>query len=150
MQAELHPVELREHVVGEVEPAVAADVDLDASEHAKRREALVGVLRSPPLAAERVGVEPGHDADVRRVVADREVLVAALACGAPISSTEALPSDQVVWQWRSPRTSASSSERRRRAPKGLLAKLRRAPGHAECGVHAGLVLGGGQRPSAST
>jgi hypothetical protein len=41
MQAQLHPVELCKHVVGQIEHPVGADVHLGAAEHAKRRELLV-------------------------------------------------------------------------------------------------------------
>ena len=48
-----------------------------------------------------------------------------------ISSTDALPSDHVVWQWRSPRMSASSTSARRLAAERRLAQLGRAPRDAE-------------------
>jgi hypothetical protein len=41
VQAQLHPVELREHVVGQIERPVGANVHLGAAEHAKRCELLV-------------------------------------------------------------------------------------------------------------
>jgi hypothetical protein len=41
VEAELHPVELCEHVVREIERAVGADVDLRPTENAERRELLV-------------------------------------------------------------------------------------------------------------
>ena len=79
VEAELHPVELGQHVVGQVERAVAADVDLGAAQDPERRELLVRGGDLLGLAAQRVGVEARDDAHVRRVVADREVLVAELA-----------------------------------------------------------------------
>ena len=82
VHARLHPVELGEHVVGEVEPAVGEDVALDPAQDAERREQLVGGGDLLGLAADVVGGEPADGADGRRVVADREVLVAALAGGA--------------------------------------------------------------------
>ena len=41
VDARLHPVELGEHVVGQVEPAVGQDVALDPAQDAERRERLV-------------------------------------------------------------------------------------------------------------
>ena len=83
VQAELHPVELGEHVVGQVEAAVAADVDLGPAQDAERRELLVGERDLLALAPQRVRVEAGHDADVLGVVADGDVLVAAVARRGP-------------------------------------------------------------------
>ena len=79
VDARLHPVELGQHVVGEVEPAVGEDVALDPAQDAERRERLVGRGDLLGLAADVVGREPADRADGRRVVADREVLVAAVA-----------------------------------------------------------------------
>ena len=79
MDARLHPLELGEDVVGEVEPSVGEDVALDPAQDAKRREPLVGGGDLLALAADVVGREPADGADGRRVVADREVVVAALA-----------------------------------------------------------------------
>ena len=41
VDARLHPVELGEHVVGQVEPPVREDVALDAAQDAERRQHLV-------------------------------------------------------------------------------------------------------------
>ena len=82
VDAGLHPVELGEDVVGEVEPAVGEDVALDPAQDAERRQHLVGGRDLLGLAADVVGREAADGADRRRVVADREVLVAALARGA--------------------------------------------------------------------
>ena len=43
------PVELREHLVGDVERAVGADVDLDSAQHPERLHALVDGFDLPPL-----------------------------------------------------------------------------------------------------
>ena len=59
MQRELHPVELGEHVVGDVEAAVGADVALDAAQDPERREPLVGGGDLLALTAQRVAVEAG-------------------------------------------------------------------------------------------
>ena len=42
VDAGLHPVQLGQHVVGQVEPAVGEDVALDPAQHAERRQHLVG------------------------------------------------------------------------------------------------------------
>ena len=81
VDARLHPVELGQQVVGQVERAVAADVALGSAQEAERRELLVGGRDLLGLAAHAVGVEPGDGADADRVVADRQVLVAAVAGG---------------------------------------------------------------------
>ena len=88
MQAQLHPFELLEHVVGQVERAVAADVHLRAAENPKRRELLVDAGDLLGLPAQGVRVETGHDPDVRRVVADREILVASSRAAVAISRIE--------------------------------------------------------------
>jgi len=46
VQAELDPVELREHVVRQVEPSVPSDVDLDPAQHAERSQLIVSRPRS--------------------------------------------------------------------------------------------------------
>ena len=79
VHARLHPVELGEDVVGKVEPAVGKDVALDPAQDAERREQLVGRGDLLALAAHVVGREPAHGADGGRVVADRDVVVAAVA-----------------------------------------------------------------------
>ena len=82
VHAGLDPVELGEHVVGEVEPAVGQDVALDPAQDAERREALVGGGDLLALAADVVGGQATHRADGRRVVADGDVVVATLEGGA--------------------------------------------------------------------
>ena len=59
VQRDLHPVELGQHVVGEVKRAVREDVALDSAQHAERRELLVHLCDLGGLAADAVGVEPG-------------------------------------------------------------------------------------------
>ncbi len=115
------PVELVQDVVGQIQRAVGKDVALDAAQDPERRERLVGRGDLLALAAHVVGGQAGHDADARRVVADGDVLVAERR--APRSRARAplaLPSDQVVWQWRSPRTSAISMSARRLTAERLL------------------------------
>ena len=82
VHARLDPVELGQHVVGQVEPAVGQDVALDPAQHAERRQPRVGGGDLLALAADFVGGQPADGTDGRRVVADREVLVAALDRGA--------------------------------------------------------------------
>ncbi len=79
VQADLHPVQLGEHVVGEVERAVREDVALAAAQDPERRQQLVGGRDLLSLPADVVGIETGDDRHRARVVADREVLVAELA-----------------------------------------------------------------------
>ena len=78
MERELDPLELGEHVVRQVEAPVTANVALHAAQNPERRQLLVRGGDLLALATERIGVEAGHDPDVRRVIADREVLVASL------------------------------------------------------------------------
>ena len=81
VHARLHPVELGQYVVGEVEPAVGEDVALDAAEDAERRQELVRGGDLLTLAADVVGRSP-RTAPTAGVVADREVAVAAFLRGA--------------------------------------------------------------------
>ena len=55
VDARLHPVELGEDVVGEVEPAVGEDVALDPAQDAERRQQLVRRRDLLALAADVVG-----------------------------------------------------------------------------------------------
>ena len=80
VNARLDPVELREYVVGEVERAVGEDVAFDPAEHSEWREGFVGGGDLLALAANRVGVETPDRAHGGRVIADGQVLIAALAC----------------------------------------------------------------------
>ena len=58
VDARLHPVELGEDVVGQVEPAVGEDVALDPAQDAERRQHLVRGRDLLGLAADVVGVSP--------------------------------------------------------------------------------------------
>ena len=58
VDAGLDPVELGQHIVGEVEPAVGQDVALDAAQDAERGEALVRGGDLLALAADVVAGEP--------------------------------------------------------------------------------------------
>ena len=109
VDARLHPVELREDVVGQIEPPVGEDVALDPVQHAERREGLVRLRDLLRLPADVVAREPADRADGRRVVADRHVLVAAVARRPRHLLDVERPSDHVLWQCRSPRMSPSSS-----------------------------------------
>ena len=79
VDARLNPVELGEDVVWEVERTVREDVALGAAQDPKRRYLLVRGRDLLGLAAQVVGVKARHDSHVSRVVADRQVLVAAVA-----------------------------------------------------------------------
>ena len=81
VKRDLHPVELGEDVVREVEAPVGADVALDPAQDAERGERRVGRLDLDRLAAQVVGVEAGHDLDTLRVIADRQVVVPSVAGG---------------------------------------------------------------------
>ncbi len=81
VQADLDPIQLGEHVVGKVERPVGEDVALDPAQDAEGCEALVDSGDLLGLTAHVVRFEPGYDADVRRVVADGEVVVAPRAGG---------------------------------------------------------------------
>ncbi len=82
MQADLHPLELGEDVVGKVERAVREDVALAAAQDPEGPEQLVRSRDLLGLAAQVVRVQPGHDAHVAGVVADRDDLVAERLRGA--------------------------------------------------------------------
>ena len=72
----LHPLELGEDVVGQVEAAVVEDVALGAAQDPERRELLVRARNLLGLAAQVVGVKARHDTHGAGVVADRDVGVA--------------------------------------------------------------------------
>ena len=131
VHAGLHPVELGEHVVGEVEPAVGQDVALDPAQDAERRQQLVGGRDLLALAADVVGREAADGADGRRVVADRDVLVAALARRAAhlLDARAAVRPRRVAVQVAA--DVGDLDERRRLAAERRLAQLGRAPGEAE-------------------
>ena len=73
VHARLHPVELGEHVVGEIEAPVGEDVALDRAQDPERREQLVRGGDLAGLAAHVVGAELADGAHGGRVVADREI-----------------------------------------------------------------------------
>ena len=135
MQAQLHPVELLEHVVGEVELAVAPDVDLRAAQLAERRNLLVHRGDLLRLTAQVVGVEPRHDADVRRVVADRDVVVTQLARGERHLEHGRLAVGPRAVHVQVTANVGPPQKRRRLTAKRPLPQLGRAPWHAECRVH---------------
>ena len=65
----LHPVELSEYVVQEVQRPVSQDVALDPAQDPERRQPLVGLGDLLALPAQLVAGDPRHRADARRVVA---------------------------------------------------------------------------------
>src|SRR5438105_8282606 len=127
VERELHPLELRERVVGEIERSVAPDVALGAAQDAERCKRGVHRVDLLRLTAQRAGVETRHDADVRRVVADREVLVAAATCrhGHLLDRRLAVRPRRVTVQVAS--DLAGLDERWRLALERALPQLRRAP-----------------------
>ena len=139
VDARLHPVELRQHVVGEVEPPVREDVALDPAQDAERREQLVRGGDLLALAADVVRREALDGADRRRVVADRDVVVAAVDRGARhlLDRGAAVRPGRVAVQVAA--DVPLLDEVRGRAAERRLAQLRRAPGDAERRVDARLV-----------
>ena len=77
VNAGLYPVELREDGVGKIEPAVGEDVALDAAQDAKRGQHFVRGSDLLGLPVDIVGGKAADGADGRRVIADREVVIAA-------------------------------------------------------------------------
>ena len=76
-----HPVELAEQLVGVVQRPVGKHVDLATGEQVDALEPGVGLAHELDLAAQLVGRDVVAEAMRRRVVGDREVLVAAFAGG---------------------------------------------------------------------
>ena len=151
VDAGLDPVELRQRIVGEVEPAVGQDVALDAAQDAERLQRLVGGGDLLALAADVVAGEAAGGADRRRVVADREVLVAAVTGRA----AHRLDAEAAVAPGRVRVQVAADvgllQERRGRAGEGRLAQLRREPRQAELArTPRALTRRRGSGPSAAT
>src|SRR5690606_38712478 len=69
-------VKLRQDVVGQIQAAVAADVDLDAGQEVWGAKLLPQPLNDLYLAAQAVGVEAVRHDDQRGMIGDRQVLVA--------------------------------------------------------------------------
>jgi hypothetical protein len=140
MDAGLHPLELGQRVVGEVEPTVGEDVALDPAQDAERRQRVVGRRDLLGLPADVVGVRPWTAPTAGRVVADREVVVAALARGAAhlLDARASVRPRRVAVQVAA--DVGRRDERRRLAAERRLAQLRRAPRQAERGVD-GLLVG---------
>ena len=145
VDARHHPVQLGEHVVGKVERRVGADVALDPAQDAERRQALVRRGDLLALAPDGVCVEPRDDRDRHGVVADRQVLVAALdrSPGHLLDGAAAVRPRRVAVEV--PANVREVDERRRLASEWLLAELRRAPGDAQGAVDLELVLAVRQR-----
>ena len=101
---------------------------------------------SSPWRRTSSAVRPRTAPDGRRVIADRQVLVAALARGAAhlLDARPAVRPGRVAVQIAADLRRAST-QRRRLAAERLLAQLRRTPGHAERPVDAVLVGRVGQR-----
>ena len=108
-----HPVELREHLVGDVELAVGADVHLDPLQDPERRQPLVERVDLLPLRSSRPSRR--HV----RVVADREVLVPERLRGARPSPRSS--------PCRPTRSCASAGRRAGRRARRAPAARRRGP-----------------------
>ena len=136
----LYPVEPSEDVVGKVELPVGEDVALDPAQDAKRRQQFVRGRDLLGLAPDVVGSEAADGAHGGRVVADRQVVIAALLSGA----THLLDARPPVRPSRVAVEVAADlsrlDENGRLAAEGLLAELRRAPGDTERAVD-GLLIG---------
>ena len=74
-----HDIELAEQVVPLVERAVLEDVDLDAGQDAERGELGVQPADELELRAQQLGGQPGGHGQPRRVVGERDPLVADIA-----------------------------------------------------------------------
>jgi hypothetical protein len=138
-------VELGEAVVCEVHGAVRPDVALDPGEDAKGRQPLVRLVDLVALAADIVGVQARNGADGRRVVANREVLVAELTGGKSHldDGLAAVRPRRVAMQVAA--DLVDRDERGSLPAERLLAQLRRAEGDAERGVDRLLVRSVGKR-----
>ena len=112
----------------QVERAVGEDVALDPAEDAEGREQLVRlgdlVRLAQHVVASRGRERPRPPSCGRRSPGTRS---RGLGRPWPSRARFALPSDQVVWQWRSPRTSPSSTSGGGSPRNGCLAQLGRAP-----------------------
>ena len=139
VDARLHPIQLGEDGFGQVEPAVREDVALGATEDAEGRERIVDVGDLERLAAEVVRRESTHGADGRRVVADRQVLVAALDRGKRHLLDARPPVRPGGMRVQVAADLRELDQRRRLVAKRLLAKLRRAERNPERAVDALLV-----------
>ena len=129
VHARLDPVELGQDVVGKIEPTVGQDVALDPAQDAERGEELVGRRDLLRLAAHVVGGQPAHGSDSGRVIADRDVVVPAVAGGARPSPRRS-PGR--------PTTSCGSAGRRgcRPPPRAPAARRGTAPRAAPVGTTA--------------
>ena len=139
VQAELHPLELREHVVGKIERAVGPYIHLGASQHAEGRKLLVDRCDLLCLPPQSVRVEAGNDAHVRRVVADRDVLVAEVARSRRHLQDRRLPVRPRRVHVEVAANVVARQQRRRLAAERLLAQLRWTPGNPELRVQGLLV-----------
>jgi hypothetical protein len=139
VHAGLHPVELGEDVVRKVQAAVRKDVALDATQHAEGLQQLVRGSDLVALAADLVRGQPANRADGGSVVADRQVLVAALAGRAAhlLYARAPVRPGGVAVQVAADRVHLHQG--RRLAAERLLTQLRRAPRDTERAVDRLLV-----------
>ena len=144
VEADLHPVELGQHVVGQVERPVREDVALGAAEQPERCE----LPRSRPRSRRPAGAgrrrraraRPARRACGRR---SRGTRSRAPRRRAPSRARSPSRPTSPVWTWRSPRIVLELEELRRRVGRAGLAQLRRRERQAEQPVD--LLLGRGVR-----
>jgi hypothetical protein len=82
VDAGLYPVELGQDVIGKIEPPVGEDVALDPAQHAERCQQFVRGADLLCLPAHVVCGESPDGAHGGRVIADGEIVIAALLSGA--------------------------------------------------------------------
>jgi hypothetical protein len=130
----LYPLELCEDVVGKVEPPVGEDVALDPAQDAKRGEQFVCRRDLLGLAADVVRGEAADGSHGGRVVADREVVVAALPGGAGhlLDAGPSVRPSRVAMEVAA--DVLQLDERRRLAAERLLAQLGWTPRKVERAV----------------
>ena len=141
---ELHPVELGEDVVRQVERAVGADVALGAAQHAERRERPRSTAAiSSACAPQVVGVE-ARARHARSACGRRSRRTRSRGRAQPSPSRGPTPSrpTSVVWHVEVAADVATLDERRRLAAERLLAQLRRTPRGCRA-ARTGLLVGRG-------
>ena len=139
VDARLHPVELSQDIVRKIEPPVGEDVAFDSAQDAERCQQLVRGRDLLGLPANVVGREPADGAHGGRVVADRDVVVAARAGGTAHLLDARPPVRPCRMAVQVAADVARLDEDRRLAAERLLAQLRRTPRETERAVDRLLV-----------
>jgi hypothetical protein len=94
-------IQFFEEIVGIVERVVGQDVELTRFENTKTPRSAIQLVDKPDLLPEILDRNATCDLQTLRVVADADIVVAALRAAA-IASIESLPSLAIVWVCRSP------------------------------------------------